>query len=58
MESERSRIFGSNNRRRWSENGKEKGAESDRVAGAKKYERCVEVSGASKLLQMVCERFC
>ena len=28
------------------------------MASAKECERCVEVFGASKLLQMVCERFC
>ena len=50
MKSQRSRIFRSNNRRGQSKNGKEEGAGSYRVASAKKYERCVEVFGASKLL--------
>ena len=28
------------------------------MTSAKKYERCAEVFGASKLLSTVCERFC
>ena len=58
MKGSRDRIFGSDNQGRWSKNGKEKDIESNRVADAKKCKRCVEVSGASKLLQMVCKRFC
>ena len=50
MKGQRSRIFGSDNQERWSENGEEKGSESNRVASAKGYERCTEVFGASKLL--------
>ena len=43
-------IFRSDNRRRWSKNGKGKSAGSYRVAGAKKHEGYIEVFGASKLL--------
>ena len=28
------------------------------MASAKEYKGCTEVSGVSKLLQMVCQRFC
>ena len=46
----RSGIFGSDNRRKWSENGERKGAGSNRVASAKECERCAEVFGVGKLL--------
>jgi len=58
IEGQRGGIFRSDNRRRWSKNGERKVVGSYRVAGAKEYERCAEVLGASKLLQTVCERFC
>ena len=50
-------IFRSDNRGGWSKNGERESAGSYRMASAKKCERCVEVLGASKLLQTVCERF-
>ena len=58
VENQKGWIFGSNNRARWCKNRKGKDAGGYRVASAKKYEKCVEVFGASKLLQIVCERLC
>jgi len=50
VESQRSRIFRSDNRRRRSKNGEREGARSYRVASTKKYKGCTEVFGTSKLL--------
>ena len=58
MEGQRSRIFESDNRRRWRKNGEIKGTGSNRVAGTKKCKRCAEVFGVGKLLQKVCQRLC
>ena len=58
MKGQRSGIFGSDNRGRWSENGEGKGVGSNRVASAKECEGCAKVFGVGKLLQMVCQRFC
>ena len=48
----------SENRGKQSKNGERKGLGSNRVAGAKECERCAEVFGVGKLLQMICQRFC
>ena len=58
VEGQRSRIFGSDNWRRWSKNGERKGVGSNRMASAEKCKRCAEVFGVGKLLQKVCQRFC
>ena len=50
VESQRSGVFRSDNRRRQSKNGERKSAGSYKMAGAKKYKGCAEVFGASKLL--------
>ena len=50
MESQRSGVLRSDNRRRWSKDGEGKDARSYRVAGAKKYEGYAEVFRVSKLL--------
>ena len=57
MESQRGGVFKSDNRGRWSKNGERKDSGSNRVAGAKECERCAEVFGVGKLLQIICQRF-
>ena len=49
VESQRSGVFRSDNRRRQSKNGERKSAGSYGMAGAKKYKGCAEVFRASKL---------
>ena len=58
MKGQRSWIFRSCDKARQSENGEGESSENSRLASIKKCERCTEVFGVSKLLQMVCQGFC
>ena len=58
IKGQKSQIFRSSDRTRWNKDGKEESSRSGRFAGTKKCEGYIEVFGASKLLQIVCQRFC
>jgi len=58
IEGQRGRVLRSDNRKKWSKNGERKSLESNRVASTKECEGCAEVFRVSKLLQIVCQRFC
>ena len=57
IKGQKSQIFRSSDRTRWNKDGKGESSRSGRFAGTKMCEGYIEVFGAIKLLQMVCQRF-